>query len=97
MLACVASDSDKKVAEYLHLIFILRNYMSGIELFMQDAELISVVILSDVGRDSSKTASTISSTSQIPWGTITLGQCVIIMEFMLTIRQLRLQPEVCLL
>ncbi|CAG8705887.1 2454_t:CDS:2, partial [Gigaspora rosea] len=36
MLACVASDSEQKVVEYLYLIFILRNYMSGIELFMQD-------------------------------------------------------------
>ncbi|CAG8836580.1 33769_t:CDS:1, partial [Racocetra persica] len=62
-------------------------------MFMQDAELISVVILSDVGRDSSMTEPAISSTSQIPWSSVTLGQCVIIMEFILTIRQLRLQPE----
>ncbi|CAG8460271.1 1797_t:CDS:10 [Diversispora eburnea] len=101
MLACVASDSESKVAEQLHLITTLRNYISGIELFMQDAELMTVIILSDVSSGTSKDdkhqskLSTTSNVSKVSWGSTTLGQCAIIMEFLWTVRQLRLyQSEV---
>src|SRR5437879_1471496 len=49
MLACVASDSEKKVSEYLHLIVTLRRYMTGVELWMQDKDFLCTVLLSDVG------------------------------------------------
>ncbi len=97
MLACVASDNETKVAEYLHLILTLLNYMSGVELFMQDAELMSVIILSDVGPTSTKSDEhnsrlTVSST-KVAWGSTTIGQCAIIMEFIWIIRQLRLKQS----
>ncbi|CAG8439047.1 1095_t:CDS:10 [Acaulospora morrowiae] len=103
MIACVASDSEQKVSEHLHLISTLGNYMSGVELFMQNAELMSVVILSDVGsgtpkaemnkHESKLSVLTTSTISKVPWGTTTLGQCAITMEFIWVIRQLRLQQS----
>lgn len=94
MLSCVASDSESKITEQLHLILILSNYISGVELFMQDVELMTVIILSDVGSGTSideKHQSNMSNISKIAWGSTTLGQCAIVMEFLWTIRQLRLQ------
>ena len=105
ILACVASDNESKVSEYLQLVSTLLNYMSGVELFMQDVELMNVIILSDVGSDLTKpdenkhnSEQTISSTTQVnTWGSTTLGQCAIVMEFVWIIRELRLQQqsEVC--
>jgi hypothetical protein len=80
--------------------------MSGVELFMQDVELMNVIILSDVGPSSVKNEEdkhnsklTVSSTtSQVnTWGSTTVGQCAIIMEFIWIIRELRLQQssDVC--
>ncbi|CAG8478616.1 21100_t:CDS:10 [Rhizophagus irregularis] len=102
ILACVASDNESKVSEYLHLISTLLNYMNGVELFMQDVELMNVIILSDVGPSSVKNEEdkhnsklTVSSTtSQVnTWGSTTVGQCAIIMEFIWIIRELRLQQS----
>ncbi|RIA93880.1 hypothetical protein C1645_873837 [Glomus cerebriforme] len=102
ILACVASDNESKVSEYLHLISTLLNYISGVELFMQDVELMNVIILSDIGssltkpdenkHDSKQTIS--STTTQVDtWGSTTVGQCAIIMEFVWIIRELRLQQS----
>ncbi|CAI2174454.1 19165_t:CDS:10 [Funneliformis geosporum] len=91
MLACVASDNESKVAEYLHLISTLLNYISGVELFMQDAELMSVIILSDVPGSTKSDENKHDSRLSVSWGSTTIGQCAIIMEFAWIIRQLRLQ------
>ena len=102
ILACVASDDEQKVSEYLYLISTLLNYISGVELFMQDVELMSVIILSDVGSGSAKphekkhnSKLTVSSTNtqSNTWGSTTLGQCAIIMEFVWIIKELRLQHQ----
>ncbi|CAG8440635.1 13586_t:CDS:10 [Ambispora gerdemannii] len=94
MFACVASDSETKVAEYLHLIAILLRHLSGVELFMQDVELMTVIILSDVGeskRTSRLKMDTQKRSSNVNWGSTNLGQCILIMEFVWIVRQLRLQ------
>ncbi|CAJ0834999.1 1470_t:CDS:2, partial [Entrophospora sp. SA101] len=98
ILACVASDSESKIASHLHLIATLQKYLSPVELFMQDVEFMSVIILSDVGPGITKTAGNShdltstapNSTSKCVWGSTTLGQCVIVMEFVWIIRELRL-------
>ncbi|CAG8443207.1 2888_t:CDS:10 [Ambispora leptoticha] len=94
MLACVASDSETKVTEYLHLLAILLRHLNGVELFMQDVELMTVIILSDVGE--SKLTSRLKKdiqkkSSNDNWGSTNLGQCILIMEFVWIVRQLRLQ------
>ncbi|CAG8491541.1 9632_t:CDS:10 [Paraglomus occultum] len=103
ILACVASDSEERVAEYLHLIVTLRRYMTAIELWMQDREFLCTVLLSDVGSGKSgnkgkykdvKKKSGSEKQDQnangkqekdneddTSWGSTTLGQCVIAMEF----------------
>ncbi|CAG8564091.1 484_t:CDS:10 [Funneliformis caledonium] len=91
MLACVASDNESKVAEYLHLISTLLNYISGVELFMQDAELMSVIILSDLPGSTKSDENKHDSRLSASWGSTTIGQCALIMEFAWIIRQLRLQ------
>ena len=64
---------------------------------MQDVELMSVIILSDVGSGSAKphekkhnSKLTVSSTNtqSNTWGSTTLGQCAIIMEFVWIIKEL---------
>jgi hypothetical protein len=106
ILACVASDNESKVSEYLYLISTLLNYINGVELLMQDVELMNVIILSDVGsspvkNDENKHNSklTVSSTTSQAntWGSTTVGQCAMIMEFVWIIRELRLQQtsDVC--
>jgi hypothetical protein len=69
---------------------------------MQDVELMNVITLSDIGsgteEDKRNSKQTISSTTEAnAWGSTTVGQCVIIMEFVWIIRELRLQQssDVC--
>src|SRR6185312_5341502 len=122
ILACVASDSEERVSEYLHLIVTLRRYMTAIELWMQDKEFLCIVLLSDVGsgksgnrgkdkdvkketgsekqnRDSENAkgkqeanekdgdGDKLNSKDDLSWGSTTLGQCVIAMEFAWAVRE----------
>ncbi|CAG8512982.1 2272_t:CDS:10 [Paraglomus brasilianum] len=128
ILACVASDSEERVSEYLHLIVTLRRYMTAIELWMQDKEFLCIVLLSDVGsgksgnrgkdkdvkketgsekqnRDSENAkgkqeanekdgdGDKLNSKDDLSWGSTTLGQCVIAMEFAWAVRELRIQSQ----
>lgn len=104
VVSCVASDDEDKVTNMLNLITCLRRYMSGVQFWMQDAEMINVLLLSDVGiskkqreaEAESNTASPsvaslrVDGSSQVAqWGSTTLGQCTIATEFMWAVKDLR--------
>lgn len=72
--------------------------MSGVQLWMQDAEMINVLLLSDISNKKKNNRSSndfgvkhliYNDPNEIKWGTTTLGQCVIATEFLLAIRELR--------
>lgn len=50
VIACIASNSENKVAKSLVLIICLRQYLSGVQMWMRDTEMMNVIILGDVGR-----------------------------------------------
>lgn len=102
VVSCVASDDEEKVSNLLNLITCLRRYMSGVQFWMQDAEMINVLLLSDVGQSKKKKeASSASNSSPLPqlkvndtsgelqWGSTTLGQCTIATEFMWAVKEMR--------
>lgn len=88
VVACTASDQEDKVAKHLKLIISLQKYISGVQFWMHDAEMISVLLLSDVGKPNQE--SLLRTNPEEPaWGSTTLGQCVVAAEFMWTVRDLR--------
>ncbi|CAO3616048.1 unnamed protein product [Cunninghamella echinulata] len=99
VVTCVASDDHTKVASLLTLISCLRRYMTGVQLWMQDAEMINVLLLSDINNNKNKNYRSsndfgvkhliYNDPNEIKWGTTTLGQCVIATEFLWAIRELR--------
>ncbi|KAI7906519.1 uncharacterized protein BX663DRAFT_496742 [Cokeromyces recurvatus] len=104
VVSCVATDDEMKVSEYMKLITCLRRYLSGVQFWMQDAEMINVLLLSNIGKSKRKqhqNESVLSSqqcqanngVSEIQWGTTTLGQCTIATEFMWAIKELRAKQK----
>ncbi|KAI8384554.1 uncharacterized protein BYT42DRAFT_492529 [Radiomyces spectabilis] len=104
VVACVACNDKEKVVSYLTLLSCLRRYMSGVDLWMVDSEMITVLLLSDVGkkkkqpqRQKNQPASPSSGPpgdtqqhhAQVEWGSTSLGQCAIAAEFMWAIKELR--------
>ncbi|KAG0164530.1 hypothetical protein DFQ30_009814 [Apophysomyces sp. BC1015] len=96
VVSCVASDDEKKVARYLTLMMSLRRYLSGVQFWMQDPEMINVLFLSDIGRKKSSTEESMFSQGESAnqpqepkWGSTTLGQCAVAAEFMWTVKELR--------
>lgn len=102
VVSCVASDDEDKVSKLLNLITCIRRYLSGVQFWMQDAEMINVLLLSDVGQSKKKEeAESSSNTSTQPnlaapnthpesqWGSTTLGQCAIASEFMWAVKEMR--------
>jgi hypothetical protein len=92
VVSCVASDDESKVAPILTLLACLRRYMSGVQFWMQDAEMINVLLLSNVGskRDTAIPQLKINDVLHEPrWGHTTLGQCAIASEFMWCVKELR--------
>jgi hypothetical protein len=100
IVSCVASDDHDKVASSLTLISCLRRYMSGVQLWMGDAEMINVLLLSDVGRQQSRDNNDSGrfwadqhlvpdDPSATKWGTTSLGQCVVAAELLWAVRELR--------
>jgi hypothetical protein len=81
VVSCAASDDEEKVSTCLALMTCLRRYLSGVEFWMQDAEMINVLLLSDVGPKKLK--------NDDGWGNTTLGQCVVAGEFMWAVKDLR--------
>ncbi|RCI07278.1 hypothetical protein CU098_013976 [Rhizopus stolonifer] len=98
VVACAASNDEDKVTHILALITCLYRYVTGVQFWMQDAEMINVLLLSDIGQskkkgDVSSASSSPQSTQEAQWGSTTLGQCVIAMEFMWTIKSLRAKQQ----
>ncbi|KAF7725974.1 hypothetical protein EC973_009120 [Apophysomyces ossiformis] len=99
VVSCVASNDERKVVRHLMLMTSLRRYLSGVQFWMQDPEMINVLFLSDVGKkqpNAHEEGSSLSlrsesgGASQVSkWGITTLGQCVVAAEFMWTIKELR--------
>jgi hypothetical protein len=86
VVSCVASDDEEKVSACLTLITCLRKYLSGVQFWMQDAEMINVLLLSNVGANSQKQE---QQKNDDGWGSTTLGQCIIAGEFMWAVKDLR--------
>jgi hypothetical protein len=92
VMKCVASDSEMKVAKALSLISCLRRYMSAVQFWMQDPEMVSIMLLNDVDSLSSspkKQGPQVSNEHERKWGKTSLGQCVIATEFLWAIKELR--------
>lgn len=91
VVSCVASDDEEKVSKCLALITCLRRYLSGVQFWMQDAEMINVLLLSNVGTMPKKHQQQQQQQHQKNdgWGTTTLGQCIIAGEFMWAVKGLR--------
>lgn len=103
VVSCVASNDEQKVTHAMSLITCLRRYLSGVQFWMQDAEMINVLLLSNVGQpkkpktseknlmpgSQSSTPQANSAPSEAQWGHTTLGQCVVAAEFMWAIKELR--------
>ncbi|KAI9278075.1 hypothetical protein BY458DRAFT_554083 [Sporodiniella umbellata] len=84
IVSCVASDDNEKVAHLLKLMTHLRKYLTGVQFWMQDAEMINVLLLSDVGAKKLQ-----KEQASNVWGSTTLGQCVVTTELILVLRSLR--------
>ncbi|KAI9323892.1 hypothetical protein BX666DRAFT_1891447 [Dichotomocladium elegans] len=91
VVSCAASDDEHKVSSQLMIMTCLRKYLSGVQFWMHDAEMINVLLLSDIGSRKGKQAQQMDdgSPETTKWGSTTLGQCVVAAEFMLTIKDLR--------
>ncbi|KAJ2959492.1 hypothetical protein NQZ79_g5101 [Umbelopsis isabellina] len=50
IFTCIRSNSEKMVVNSLILIISLRQYLSGVQMWMRDSEMMTVIILGDVGR-----------------------------------------------
>ncbi|ORZ02268.1 hypothetical protein BCR43DRAFT_465218 [Syncephalastrum racemosum] len=88
VVACTASDQEDTVARHLKLIISLQKYISGVQFWMHDAEMICVLLLSDVGKPSQESLLR-PNPDEPAWGSTTLGQCIVAAEFMWTVRDLR--------
>ncbi|KAG0296788.1 hypothetical protein BGZ96_008516 [Linnemannia gamsii] len=87
MIACVASDSTQFVADYLCILSCLETHMGLVDLYMRDADMICVITMTDVGHERPRR----DSQGQAPglkWGSCTVGQCIIVLEFIYAIKRL---------
>ncbi|KAF9116859.1 hypothetical protein BGX27_009740 [Mortierella sp. AM989] len=85
MIACVASDSTQFVKDYLCILSCLEMHMSIVDLYMRDPDMICVMAMTDVGPERPRS----DSQTQLPrWGSCTVGQCVIVLEFIYAIKRL---------
>ncbi|GJJ73116.1 hypothetical protein EMPS_05474 [Entomortierella parvispora] len=85
MVACVASDSTQFVTDYLCILSCLETHMGLVDLYMRDADLISVIMMTDVGPERPRQD---SQPQALKWGSCTVGQCVIVLEFIYAIKRL---------
>lgn len=65
IITCIASNSENKIVKSLILIISLRQYLSGVQMWMRDAEMMSVVILGDVGKAKPDTQPNLPSTTRL--------------------------------
>ncbi|KAF9438530.1 hypothetical protein BGZ76_007061 [Entomortierella beljakovae] len=85
MMACVASDSTQFVTDYLCILSFLEMHMSIVDLYMRDPDMIAVIAMTDVGPERPRGD---SQTQGLRWGSCTVGQCVIVLEFIYAIKRL---------
>ncbi|KAG0004625.1 hypothetical protein BGZ79_008697 [Entomortierella chlamydospora] len=85
MIACVASDSTQFVTDYLCILSCLEMHMSVVDLYMRDPDMICVIAMTDVGPERPRSD---SRTQALKWGSCTVGQCVIVLEFIYAIKRL---------
>ncbi|KAI7817236.1 hypothetical protein BC939DRAFT_335406 [Gamsiella multidivaricata] len=85
MIACVASDSTQFVTDYLCVLSCLEIHMGLVDLYMRDADMLSVIAMTDVGPERPRND---PHTQTLKWGSCTVGQCVIVLEFIYAIKRL---------
>ncbi|KAF9928463.1 hypothetical protein FBU30_002365 [Linnemannia zychae] len=85
MIACVASDSTQFVTNYLCILSCLEKHIGLVDLYMKDADMICVIVMTDIGHERPRRG---SQTQGLIWGSCTVGQCVIILEFIYAIKRL---------
>ncbi|KAF9984063.1 hypothetical protein BGZ75_004373 [Mortierella antarctica] len=85
MIACVASDSTQFVTDYLCILSCLEAHLGLVDLYMKDADMICVIAMTDVGAERPRSD---FQTQVLRWGSCTLGQCVILLEFIHAIKRL---------
>ena len=90
MIACVASDSAQFVADYLCVLSCLEMHIRLVELYMKGADMICVIMMTDVGPERPRAG---SNNPGLKWGSCTVGQCVIILEFIYAIKRLARSGE----
>ncbi|RUS19528.1 hypothetical protein BC938DRAFT_475720 [Jimgerdemannia flammicorona] len=79
--------------------------MNSVQLWMQDPEMMCVIALSDVGaknkdrqikldnQEGSSSSSIGVEDVAVQWGSTTLGQCVVLLEFVWAVRELRMKQK----
>lgn len=87
MIACVASDSTQFVADYLCILSCLETHMGLVDLYMRDADMICVIAMTDVGHERPRRDSQ-TQAQGLKWGSCTVGQCIIVLEFIYAIKRL---------
>ncbi|OAQ29570.1 hypothetical protein K457DRAFT_32202 [Linnemannia elongata AG-77] len=87
MIACVASDSTQFVADYLCILSCLETHMGLVDLYMRDADMICVIAMTDVGHERPRRDSQ-AQAQGLKWGSCTVGQCIIVLEFIYAIKRL---------
>lgn len=85
MIACVASDSTQFVTDYLCVLSCLEAHLGLVDLYMKDTDMICVIAMTDVGAERPRPD---FQTQALKWGSCTLGQCVILLEFINAIKRL---------
>ncbi|KAF9208081.1 hypothetical protein BGZ49_009870 [Haplosporangium sp. Z 27] len=85
MIACVASDSTQFVTDYLCILSCLETHMSIVDLYMRDPDMICIIAMTDVGPERPRID---SRAQELKWGSCTVGQCVIVLEFIYAIKRL---------
>ncbi|KAF9358562.1 hypothetical protein BGX26_001451 [Mortierella sp. AD094] len=85
MIACVASDSTQFVTDYLCILSCLEMHMGIVDLYMRDPDMICVIAMTDVGPERPRSD---PRTQALKWGSCTVGQCVIVLEFIYAIKRL---------
>ncbi|KAG0019915.1 hypothetical protein BGZ82_011748, partial [Podila clonocystis] len=90
MIACVASDSAQFVADYLCVLSCLEMHIRLVDLYMKDADMICVIMMTDVGPERPRVD---PNNPGLKWGSCTVGQCVIILEFIYAIKRLARSGE----
>ncbi|KAG9067454.1 hypothetical protein KI688_012237 [Linnemannia hyalina] len=87
MIACVASDSTQFVTDYLCILSCLETHMSLVDLYMRDADMICVIAMTDVGHERPRRDLQVQAQG-LKWGSCTVGQCIIVLEFIYVIKRL---------